>query len=188
MRVQEQGGQNLPMTPRRRAEMLKAEEQYLLDKARMNSETGVKEMLRSVDVLFQEIKRHCSDLGMSEIYCGIDSREANKFRMCAISTGQVSISIVWNHQYDNDLEGAELTVRKIKGRLILPNDASPFVYRATGFREISETTYRPDLSVEREYGWKRERPTDFKSSPVLAEYLVMQLMELASRNAQGLLR
>jgi pyrimidine deaminase RibD-like protein len=187
-RVQERGRQNPPMTPRRLAEMLKAEEQFQLDKARMNSENGIKEVHRSIDALFQEIKRQCSDIkngGMANIYCGIDSNEGQMTQMATISTGTVSISIVWNQLFGNDLKDAELTIREFKGRVSLPMDVSHHTFRAVPFRELAERSYSPDLSRAREYGWKQKGTSEFVSSPALAEQCVMKLMELATLSAKG---
>jgi hypothetical protein len=186
-RVQEHGGHIQPMTARRRAEMLQAEEQFQLDKAKMNSEGGIKEVVRSVDLLFQEIKRQCSDItngGLGKIYCGINSHEGNMAPMCVISTGKVSMSVVWLHRFTNDLKGAALTIRDFKGRLALPNDVSPFE-PSVAFRELLERTYLPALSLAREYVWQPEGTSDFVSSPLLAEQCVMRLMDLATRSARG---
>jgi hypothetical protein len=189
-RVQERGGQNRPMTPLKRAEMLRAEKQFQIDKANMNSEKGVKEALRSLGVLFQEIKRHCADItseGLSDVYCGIDSPQGQVTHMCMISTGTVSISVVWNHQYANVLTGAQLTIREFKGQVSLPMDVSHFVY-SPGVRELARREYSPALSLAREYGWQQGGTSEFIFSPALAERCVMQLMELATRCAKALLR
>jgi hypothetical protein len=187
-RVQEHGGHIQPMTPRKRAEMLKAEEQFQLDKARMNSENGIKEVHRSIDMLFQEIKRQCSDIkngGMANIYCGIDSNEGQITQMCMISTGTASIGVVWNQLFGNDLKDAELTIREFKGRVSLSMDVSHHTFRDVPFRELAERSYSPDLSPAREYGWKQKGTSEFVSSPALAEQCVMKLMELATLSAKG---
>jgi len=107
-RVQERGGQNLAMTPLKRAEMLRAEKQFQIDKSNMNSEQGVTKALHSLSVLFQEIQRHRTAIttkGLADVHCGVDSRERQITHMCMLSTGTVSLSIVWNSPVRKRFEG-----------------------------------------------------------------------------------
>jgi hypothetical protein len=95
-RVQQQGGEILPMTPRKQAQILKAEEEFRLDRAKMNSEDGIKGVLCCVEILFTEIRRHCEDIKRDAR--GIDyghEQMGHQGQMCVISTGKVSTSLVW---------------------------------------------------------------------------------------------
>ena len=96
VRVQEMGGRNLPLTPARRAEMLRAEEQYLLDKARMDTEEGLRQVVKAVLILFNEIERQCSDLNTNghAIRCENDFSERQTAQICVITNDRVSLSAV----------------------------------------------------------------------------------------------
>jgi hypothetical protein len=111
-RVQEMGGKSVRLTPAKRAEMLKAEEQYLEDKMRMNSQEGLNKILAAVRRLFDEIERQCSDLNTKghAIRCGNDFRERQRAQTCVITNDRVSVSVVWNQPCTNILEGNGLVV------------------------------------------------------------------------------
>jgi len=182
-RVQEQGGQYLPLTPLKRAQMLKAEEDFRYDKGRMNSPQGIEAILDSVSELFTEIKRQCDEVnaqGLIQIRCGID----NQFHSCGITDGQVGLSVNWNQLYPNSLEPSGLAVREFDGGFHFPTPGATFVV-VNPPREMRKTTYSPDLSLAREYGWKEDGGDEFLSSAALAERCVIQFMDWVERHAAG---
>jgi hypothetical protein len=181
-RVQENGGKSVPLTPAKRAEMLLAEEQYLQDKARMNSQEGLNKIVTAVRRLFDEIERQCNDLNSSQravIRCESVFSERSATQTCVITNDAVTVTVVWNQPYTNTLEGTGLVVREFKDRLILPSETNRYYIDQP--RKDRETLYLPDLSLAREYGWKQEENTEFFSSEALAEKCVISLLDLSSR-------
>ena len=81
-RVQEMGGKSVRLTPAKRAEMLKAEELYLQDKGRMNSEEGLNKIVVAVRRLFDEIDRQCKNLN---IRCGLELSERSTAQRCVLT-------------------------------------------------------------------------------------------------------
>jgi hypothetical protein len=175
-RVQEMGGKSVRLTPAKRAEMLKAEELYLRDKRRMNSEEGLNKIVVAVRRLFDEIDRQCKDLN---IRCGLELERSN-VQTCVLTNDRVGVAVVWNQPYTNILERAGLIVQEFKDRLMLPPEAMHRFYLEKP-RLDRETLYLPDLSLAREYGWKQEEKTEFLSSEALAEKCVISLLDLSSR-------
>lgn len=183
-RVQEQGGQYLPLTPLKRAQMLKAEQDFRRAKERMHTQEGIEAILNSVYQLFTEIKRQCDELNsqvLIQIRCGIEFQERSQLQSCGITDGQVSLSVNWNQLYTNSLDHSGLVVREFEGGFTPPG---AYVV-VNPPREVRKTTYSPDLSLAREYGWKKDGGNEFLSSTALAELCVIQLMDLADRHAAG---
>jgi len=182
-RVQENGGQNLPLTAAKRAEMLKAEELFSRDKARMDSEAGLEKIVETVRQLFSEIERHCAEInakGTVKVRCESDFQKRNSTQTCVMTNDTVSLVVVWNQTYGNSLEGTSLVVSEFKGRLLLPSESGQR-YLTRQPREVRSLRYSPDLSRAREYGWKEEEEAEFISSGVLGEKCVIWFLELASR-------
>lgn len=182
-RVQENGGNPSPLTPLKRAEMLKAAEHYRLDKSRMNSPEGIEAILDSVRELFEEIRQQCADItaqGLMQIRCGIDFRDHQQYQSCGITNGQMGLSVVWNQLYGNSLDHSGLAVREYKGGFPLPGTIP-----VRQPRQLTETHYVPDLSLAREYGWREQHGTEFLSSSNLAKECVIRFMDLVDRDAQG---
>lgn len=79
------------------------------------------------------------------------------------------------------LHGDGLVVREFEGGFPPPG---PYVV-VNPPREVRKTTYSPDLSLAREYGWKESGGNEFLSSTTLAERCVIQFMDLVERHADG---
>jgi hypothetical protein len=188
LRIQEQGGQNLPMTPTRRAEIFEAQEKFRRDELNLNSPEGWKSIFNSAGLLFQQIERHCTEVnsrqGSLQIRCGFSLNEQSSLQECIITNEHVAISVCWLQRYVNTLEGSSLTVREFPQRLMLPSETRGRMYIDPP-RSIAEFTYSPALSLARELGWKRSGTTEFISSPRLAEQCVIQFMDLARRGTHG---
>jgi hypothetical protein len=175
-RVQEMGGKSVRLTPAKRAETLKAEEQYLRDKRGMNSEEGLNKIVAAVRRLFDEIERQCKDLNLR---CESVFSERSTAQTCVITNDAVTVTVVWNQPYANILDGTGLVVREFKGRLILPSERNRYYLDQP--RKDREVVYAPDLSLARDYGWKQEEKAEFLSSEALAEKCVISLLDLSSR-------
>jgi hypothetical protein len=185
-RVQENGGQQLPLTAMKRAEIFEAEELFRRDKSRMNSEKGIEAIVNNVAELFREVEKHCTAInakGSLGIRCGVDFRERNAIQTCAMTDGSVGLCVVWHQQYSKTLDGSGLVIREYSGGLILPGEGQRMYVSQP--RQLRETKYSPDLSLAREYGWRQGKSTEFLSSPALAEQCVIRFVDLASRSASG---
>jgi hypothetical protein len=186
-RVQELGGRNLLLTASKKAEMLRAEQLLLSDKAKMNSEEGLKEIVKSVRQLFAEIERHCAEINAKktvQVKCESALGDPFSGNICVITNNAASLAVVWRQPYSNVLEGAMLIVREFAGRLLLPSQQNQFVMRQP--REVQSASYLPDLSHAREYGWKNENEeSEFISSVALAEKCVISFLELARKAMRG---
>jgi hypothetical protein len=182
-RVQENGGQYLPLTPRKRAEKFKADELFRQDKSRMDSEQGRTAIFNSVVRLFREIDQQCEIInaqGYLQIRCGADL----KVQVCGMTNGAVGLIASWQQPYPNALEGSSLVIRQYRAGLILPGEADgPMDLDPTLL--VCQANYLPDLSLAREYGWRQDNTSDFVSSASLGERCVIQFMNLANRYATG---
>jgi hypothetical protein len=68
LRVQEQGGHFMPLTPLKKAKLLKAEALYQSDKSRMTWDDGIEASLDKVDELVRQMGRHCSEVNATAIW------------------------------------------------------------------------------------------------------------------------
>jgi hypothetical protein len=189
-RVQENGGQQLPLTPMKRAEIYKADEQFRRDKSRMNSMEGMKAIVNSVAELFRHIEKHCADIsaqGPLQIRCGADFKEGNAQQFCNMTDGRVGMVVAWNQRYSNTLDNSSLVVSEYNGTLMLPGEMGQRMYIEQPQR-LSQTKYSPDLSLAREYGWRQGNATEFLSSSALAERCVIQFVDLVNRYDRGEVR
>ena len=186
LRVQEQGGHYMPLTPLKKAQLLKAEELYRWDKSEMSSSRGIETIRAKVGELFAEIERQCAEVnaqGNLAIEC-----ETNGGHACILRHEWVGLTVNWHQKYVNSLENSGLSVDKFTGRLIFQSELGRIMYWHQPAK-IKSTTYEPELSREREYGWRMSgRSTGFVSSSGLAEKCVLQLMELIERAADGKLK
>jgi len=186
-RVQENGGQLLPLTALKRAEIFKADELYRRDKSRMNSEEGLRTIVNGVAELFRQIDKHCAEVnarGALRIRCGTEFQERNSVQTCVMTDGHVGLCVVWYQRFSNTLDNSSLVVTEYVGGLILPGEMGQRMYLNQP-RKLCESKYSPELSLAREYGWRRDGDSDFLSSAVLAEQCAIKFMDLASRYARG---
>jgi TIR domain len=186
-RVQESGGEYLPMTAVKRAELFKEEELFRRDKSRLNSEEGVAAISRSVAELFAEIEKQCADIkgqALMQIRCGSDFSDRSSLQSCTVTDGRVGLLVVWRQQYINTLDGSGLFVREFHGGLILPSEARDRMY-VNEPRQLSETKYSSELSRARQHGWSERGEGPFLSSTSLAEQCVIRFVDLANRRADG---
>jgi hypothetical protein len=190
-RVIDNGGQATPLTPRKRAEMLEADDLYRMDKAQMNSQYGIDGILENVKALFTEIEKQCDNvnaLGHLQIRYETDFRERNAYRSCILTDGRVGMIVIWQQQYSSVLDNSGLFVREYNGGLIFNSELGSRMHLRPP-DQIAETEYEPELSRAREYGWKKHgKSTEFITSSALATKCVLQFMDLVDRFASGKVR
>jgi hypothetical protein len=186
-RVQDQGGKNMPLTAMKRAEVYQADELFRRDKRSMNSEAGMKAILDSVTELIQHLEQKCAEInaqGYLQIKYGTDFKERQINQVCILTNGQVRIRVIWHQLHSDMLDKSSLLIYEFASGLILPGQPQLMYYDQP--RQISEAKYLPDLSLTREYGWRQdEDESEFVSSAMLAEQIVMLFVDLANRKASG---
>jgi len=188
-RVQEHGGQYLPLTPLKQAEILKADQQFRSDKLRMNSsQEGIQGVLNSVAELFRQVDKHCGEINekgsLLEIKC---SQSFQDHKSCSMTDGHVGLTIHWSQRFSNTLDRASLIVHEYNGGLI-PREELGQRMQLIPPEKLTELKYVPDLSRAREYVWKQEGKNEVLSSPALAEQLLIRFMKLADRYDRGELK
>ena len=101
-----------------------------------------------------------------------------------IRNNLVSLAVGWYQSYSNTIDGCGLKVAEFNAQIPLPN------MREMSFSEptkLSETTFLPELSRAREYGWVQQnsKTGEFLSSAALADKCVIQFLNLAERADRG---
>jgi hypothetical protein len=187
LRVQEQGGQYAPLTPLKKAQMLKAEEAYRWDKSRLTSHEGIESMLGQVDELVREMERQCIAVN-TESALDIE-HEISPRQHCILRHHQIGMIVRWEQQYEGGMQKGGLSVEEYYGHLYLNREIQGNRVHFRPPERLNQTFYDPDLSRAREYGWtKRGKGGEFIYSTSLAEKLVLQFLNLIERAASGKLR
>lgn len=108
-RVQERGGEYQPLTPLRKAELLRAEQEYQWDRSSMSSQEGIRAIRSEAENLMREIERQIGDInahGHEGYEC-----EANQ-QFCIVRSDQVGMIVRWKQQYGNSLDGSAIEVEE----------------------------------------------------------------------------
>jgi hypothetical protein len=185
-RAQERGSHVKTLTPMRKAELVKAEEKYRLDKASLlSSETAIFE---EVEALFNEIVKQCQQVnagGSFQIKHQIEIQHRAVDQVCTISEDQVGMTVTWHQPYANSLHRVALVIREFAQQLIFPPNYMHFYPH----QMLKETNYIPDVCRAREYGWQLQRGREsFISSKDLASQVVIQFLDLIERDRTGKIR
>jgi hypothetical protein len=184
-RVEERGGEYKPLTPARKAEMNRAEEQYRRAKSSMNSDQGMAQIFSKVKELFHEICHQCDQVnqaGHDHIEYRLHVKERDREQTCILGSFRVAMLISWCQPYGNSLDRSFLGIREFNENTIIPPGHIPMNQPDV----ISDTKYDPDLSRAFEYGWKPQQGNKaFISSKDLASQCVIQFLDLINRDADG---
>jgi hypothetical protein len=178
LRALDNGAEPTLVTPARRAEMFAADRQYRADRANMS----LAEVLSQLSQVLGHIDRNIKDPGL-QTHLG-DFRTEKQERAFILTTNQIGMIVRWRQQYGNLLENSEIVVEEYDGRLLLQAELA----RVIPIRRpemIRQTSYLPDLAINREYGWKEKGSGGFLSSSALAERCMIQFIDLADRAAKG---
>jgi hypothetical protein len=185
-RVEERGGHYKPLTPARKAELLRVEEDFRRDLGQLSSADGIAKILDKVKELFEQIRRECEEVnsgGHFSIHCSIEFEPGIVQQVCMLGEHRVGMSIVWFQRYGNSLDGSALIVREFNQNLIIP-PGHMYLHQP---KVIREAQYAPDLSRAREYGWQMKHHKDaaFISAKDLASKCVNQFLDLVERDRTG---
>ncbi len=182
-RVQERGGAVSPLTAVKSAALYDQEDLYIQDKRRLNSYEGVQIIKQNLIEIFAELERLCNEIQQTKNR-GI--RAGSNQGHCVITNGRISLLGGWQWgKYANSTEGAAFKIREYNGQLALPNERMMFRFDPDP-TVLNETSFLPELSRAREYGWIEEgQPSEFLSSAALADRCVRQFFDLATRDSRG---
>ena len=131
--------------------------------------------------LITEINRLCDEIradGNTSIVVGSNTGR------CVIRNNRISLVVGWRQPYSNSTDGCSLTVAEFNAPMPLPDFPEMSVSEPT---TLSETTFLPELSRAREYGWVEQhgRNAEFLSSAALADKCVIRFLDLATRADRG---
>jgi hypothetical protein len=180
-RVQECGGVIEPMTALKRAALYEEEARYIEDRKQINSHQGMTFVREKIIELIAEINRLCDEIrktGNTSIVIG-----SNDGR-CVIRNNRVSLVVSWYQRFTNTSDSSGLKVAEFNAQIPLPDTREMSFSEPTMLRE---TTFLPELSRAREYGWIEEhgKTAEFLSSTALADRCVIQFLDLAARADRG---
>jgi len=187
-RVQDRGGEYKPLTPLRKAELNRVEEDYRRAKSHMSSQEGMARIFSKVKELFEEICKLCDEVnaeGHAHIEYRFQIKEGTPEQICTLAGPRVGMLVIWYQPFGNALQHAFLGVREFNENMIIP----PGYIRLEAPDMLSETKYEPDLSRALEYGWKPHRgQKGFVSSRELASQCVIQFLDLLNKDRDGKVR
>jgi hypothetical protein len=178
-RVQERGGTITPLTPLRRVELYKQEQEYLQAKQSLRSCNAREIVEREATKLLSQIKALCAQVtAEGTITIEFYSEGAS----CHIRTARVSLTV--NLQWANF--DSELVVREFDRKLAVPARGEQLIYVSGQPREIRATRFLPDLDRARNLGWiEQGQSSTFITSDALANHVVIQLIDLSERADRG---
>jgi len=187
-RVQERGGHYKPLTPARRAELIKAEDDYRHDRSQLSSSQGISQIVENVKALFEQICGQCEEANCSgnlSIQCKITLKPGVVEQTCVLSEERVGMVVTWYQPSFNWIESAMLIVREFNRSLLLP----PGYMHWDRPEMIKESKYVPDLSRARDYGWTLKQGNQpIISTKEMASKTVLQFLELIERDRCGRVR
>jgi len=187
-RVQERGGEYRPLTPLKKAQMNRSEEEYRRAKSYMSSSEGMAQIFSKVKELFEEISRQCDEVnqaGHDHIEYRVHLKAGEVEQICTLAGPRVGMLVIWYQPISNSLDSAFLGVREFNENMIIP----PGHMRLTKPEIIRETKYDAGISRALEYGWVPQRgDKSFIFSKELASQCVIEFLDLMNRDAAGKVR
>jgi hypothetical protein len=187
-RVQDRGGEYKPLTPLRKAELNRAEEDYRRARSYMSSPDGMAKIFSKVRELFEEICKQCDEVnagGNALIEKKVNLQDGMMEQICTLAGPRVGMLVIWFQPYGNLLDNAELRIREFNEKLIIPPGNIHFQRPEM----VGETKYDPDLSRALDYGWNsQEGMKRFLTSEELASQCVIQFLDLMNRDRDGKVR
>lgn len=182
-RVQDRGGHFEPLTPLKKAELLKAEEKYQRAKSRMNSNEGLQRVQEEVNLLIRSVESQVGELkshGHAELEC-----EAKPPQCVILRHERVGMIIRWRQRWTNSLEDSGLFVEEYNSRLLFNSELGLRMYLNRP-QIIQNHQFAPEISRGFAYGWKSAgRAKDFISTQSLADLCLIKFIDLIERDIKG---
>lgn len=190
-RVIEQGGKYKPLTPRRKAEIFKTNQDFEYDKNQMRSHDGLRAVWANVKKLFSQIEEECeavsSEGNLTFRYGSSDFNERNNEQFYVLTVHRVGLQVHWFQPHYNSLENPVLAIEEFSDGLRIPGESLAGVHIRPPQR-IKRTNFSPDLSRTREHGWKEDGKEFFIANHVFAERCVSEFIDLIERDEAGKIR
>jgi hypothetical protein len=179
-RVQECGGVIEPLTALKRAALYEQDARYLEDRRGISTYQGIAIVREKVLELFAEIVRLCGEIQAAG---NADIRVGSNAGRCVLRNNRISLVVGWRQPYTNSTDGCGLKVSEFNAQMALPDTREMTFSEPT---QLRETTFLPELSRAREYGWIQQgKPEEFLSSAALGDKCVIQFLDLAGRADRG---
>ena len=176
-RVKERGGAITPLTPLRRAELYKQEQEYFEDRKNLRSHNARSVIGLQTSLLFDRIKALCSEINSANDM-GIKFFSESTGKACHIRNNRVSLTV--DVQWSNF--DCELVVREFDRRLAVPAIGEQPIYPGGQPRETRAKRFTPELNRAREYGWiDGGESSTFVRSDALADKILIDFMNLVER-------
>jgi|KBSSwiStaDraftv2_1062776.scaffolds.fasta_scaffold123113_3 hypothetical protein len=186
-RVQERGGEYKPMTPAKKAELIKHEEAFRRAKADMSSDHGTQRIFENVRNLFQMIAEQCAEANAQGNLCiEVQKRiqQGDMSQVCTLSESMVGLTVNWHQPIRDTLDSSVLVVCEFNRKMIIPDG----YFSPVQPQRIKEDKYDPSLSRAQDYGWQIRRTDAFISNQDLASRIVIQFLDLIERDRKGLVK
>lgn len=183
-RVADRGGELIPLTPVRKAELLKAEQQFRYKRSSMLDGSASDAIYKELQKLYAAISGKCDEVTSNglQIRYRIDLQPQRIHQDCFLAEDGVGMILTWHQRYSNSLDDARLYVREFNQNIILPEGHIHVVQPEM----IKETKYMPEVSRSLEYGWSQEgKHGSFWSTEEFAAKYVMSLLDLIERDRSG---
>lgn len=183
-RVLENGGRPAPLTPLKKAQLLKVAENLDFERSKVGTSEGIRKVFDKVIELFQEIQRHCEEInaqGTMEIDCRSSITPGDVYQTCALRRDRIGMAVMWRQQERTSLNNSALIVQEFIGGLPAPGQS----VHIEAPEILDEKRYAALVSYTFEYGWTHSDVNSFVSSMTLAEQLVSQFIDLVGRANSG---
>ena len=149
-RVQERGGAMVPLTALKRAELSRNESQYLQEKRELCSRYDI--VKQKALELFSAIEGICTDVNAGG---DVSIEFQSEPTQCHLRS-RVSLIVNLRNRMGEFGSESQIAVRAFDKGLRMGREQQ-FVYPDGEPRQLSESTYMPDINHAREFGWTEVR-------------------------------
>lgn len=181
-RVQELGGEIVPVNAETRAKLVQAEAKYLAERKDCFSSLGwIKEnVYPTLREACTEIERLCRRLDV-----GLNVKAGAAQTHCVMTDGRVSVAVVWVQPYSNIIDAhVYLAARRFRGRVALPDER--FIYPFGGPKPLGETRFSVELSRTRELRWAEDQKSEtLMTTSEVADKCVRIFLDLVQKANRG---
>ena len=175
LRVQELGGSVAKETVAERARRAEETQRFLAETASLRSETrGVEQVRSEARELFRLIDAHLKEAASAAPGLNLECAEANG--AYGARSPKASVYLQLHIEYSNSLNDCWLSVREMKGGIILPGERRRYLEKPA---ILAETRYEPDRGVSVGWGWRSG--AQLWSSSDLADQIVRRLLDRVAR-------
>jgi hypothetical protein len=147
----------------------------------LGSAEGVTQVKQAVRELMDAITRNVGEAKSSLDALGVRFGVADEW--CGLKTDTVATQCAYRNRVVNTLSEARLSIRAIRGGLLLPGENGYYLNEP---KVLNEVDYRPDLMRGMVWCWRGEDDM-LHSCEEVAEAVVTQILQLVEADAAGAL-